>query len=62
MGKESLGIIYEDYDQHFKYTAKTHVTGTIEEEQIDERGNGDSLVPKYAQVGEYRVGQADTWQ
>jgi hypothetical protein len=29
---------------------ETHVTSTIEEEQIDERGNGDSIVAKYVQV------------
>ena len=44
--------------QRFKYNAKTHDTRTIEEEQIDERGNGDSLVAKYMQVSVYRVKQA----
>ena len=55
MGKESPGIIYEDDSQRIKYSAETHVPGTIEEEQIDERGNGDSLKAKYVHVGVYRV-------
>jgi hypothetical protein len=61
--KESHGIICEEGKQRFKYSTETHATsiGTIEEEQIDERGNGDSLVPKYVQV-EYRVKMADTRQ
>jgi hypothetical protein len=50
MGKESPGIIYEVSDrggQRLKYSAETHDTSTIEVEQIDERGNGDSLETKY---------------
>ena len=53
--KNSKATITTDRNQRLQYCAVTDVTGRIEEEQVDERGNGDSLTPKYVQVGAYRV-------
>jgi hypothetical protein len=56
-GQDDPGIIREHFDpfERFKYSAETDNTGTIEEWQRDVRGGGDSLIPKYALVGEYQV-------
>ena len=57
MREENPGIICGDYDRdvdcdydlRFKYSAEVYDSGTIEEEQTDERGNGESLKAKYMQ-------------
>jgi hypothetical protein len=53
----SSGILQiDDTDEHhFRYCVESDVTGTIEEVLSDERGNGDSCVLAYVQVGEYTL-------
>ena len=64
MREDDTGIMRcEDYDHgsRFKCSTLTNDTGTFEEWQRDERGEGDSCIPRYVHVGEYRVNQAETW-